>query len=250
MSIWSKALAVALSATLMGFGATAVQAKGHKDYDSCHPKTCEPPPPPPMCCPAPVIQTPTINSTCCELPVVQPRCPTGCAVNSKEFNKAEKEAFRTQKDALKARNKQQKAIAKAQHELEEKTAQQQRRIDKATDHLNHEANELVEANAKYEAFFGGPSEAVAAATPEPQPEPEPVIIRSKPEPEPIAEAAPQPAPVVEEQQVVLLEPTPAPVTEPAPVEKPKELPRTASPLSLIGLIGLLSMSGYATRFFR
>src|SRR4029453_16944622 len=243
MAIWSKALAVALSATLMGFGATAVQAKGHKDYDSCHPKTCEPPPPPPMCCPAPVIQTPTINSTCCELPVVQPRCPTGCAVNSKEFNKAEKEAFRTQKDALKARNKQQKAIAKAQHELEEETAKEQRRIDKATDHLNHEANELVEANAKYEAFFGGPSEAVAAATPEPQPVPE-TITR---EPEPVAETKPEP---VVEEQVAVLEIPAAPATEPAPVEKPKELPRTASPIPLIGLIGLLSMSGYATRLFR
>src|SRR5262245_64598092 len=105
MSVWSKALAVALVATLLGFGATAVQAQDHKDYDSCHPKTCEPPPPPPMCCPSPVVETPTIDSTCCELPVVNPRCPTGCAaVNRKEFRKAEKEALRTQKDALKARD--------------------------------------------------------------------------------------------------------------------------------------------------
>src|SRR5262245_45136895 len=151
MSIWSKALAVALSATLMGFGATAVQAKDHKDYDICQPKTCEPPPPPPMCCPAPVVQTPTIDNNCCELPVVQPRCPTGCAaLNPKEFRKAEKEALRTQKDALKARDKQQRTVAKAQQKLEEYAAKQQRKIDKATDHLNHEANELVEANAQYE----------------------------------------------------------------------------------------------------
>jgi hypothetical protein len=44
---------------------------------------------------------------------------------------------------------------------------------------------------------------------------------------------------------VVIVPTPAPET------KPKELPRTASPMGLIGLIGLVSMTGgYVARFFR
>jgi LPXTG-motif cell wall-anchored protein len=42
---------------------------------------------------------------------------------------------------------------------------------------------------------------------------------------------------------------PAPQPEPAP-PTPKELPRTASPMELVGLVGLLSMSGFATGYFR
>jgi hypothetical protein len=201
-----------------------------------------------------VLQKPApIEPACCAMPTVTPRCgppvQTGCCpVDPKDVSKAEKEALHAQHEAAEACKKQQKAIAKAQHELDEEYARQQSRIDKANAHLNHEVSELQEANAKYESFFGGPSEAVAEVTPQPEPE----IIRSKPEPEPIAETRPQPEPVVEEQQVVILQTPPAPVTEPAPapIEKPKELPRTASPFSLFGLIGLLSMSGYATRFFR
>ena len=244
MYVWSKALAVALVASLWGFGATALQAKNHKDQNSCAP---------PEACPAPVVPKTTITAPCCPIPEVQKRCgpvQTGCCpVDPKDVSKAEKDAMHAQHEAAEACKQQQKAIAKAQHELDEAQARQQRRIDKANAHFNHEVSELQEANAKYESFYGGPSEAVAEVTPQPEPE----IIRSKPEPEPIAETRPQPAPVVEEQQVVVLEPPPAPVTEPAPapVEKPKALPRTASPFSLIGLVGLLSsMSGYATRFFR
>jgi hypothetical protein len=78
----------------------------------------------------------------------------------------------------------------------------------------------------------------AVTTPEPQPEPQPeaqaIIIT--------------PAPTVET-------PSPAPTTETAqnteaPQPQPKQLPRTASPLELIGLIGLASMSGSLIRFFR
>jgi LPXTG-motif cell wall-anchored protein len=45
----------------------------------------------------------------------------------------------------------------------------------------------------------------------------------------------------------------ATVVEPAPIPEttPKELPKTASPMGLIGLIGFLSVTGgYVTRFFR
>jgi hypothetical protein len=44
-----------------------------------------------------------------------------------------------------------------------------------------------------------------------------------------------------------MEPAPEPMPEP---EKPKELPKTSSPMDLLGLVGLVSMSGYMTRFFR
>ena len=83
-------------------------------------------------------------------------------------------------------------------------------------------------------------------------QPDPEIERTKPMEEPTP--AP-PTPVVETPQ-----PTPAPTPEIVIVEQakvvetpaaPKELPKTASPLSLFGLIGLLStMTGYLTRYFR
>jgi hypothetical protein len=71
----------------------------------------------------------------------------------------------------------------------------------------------------------------------PLPQPEAPVVLSKPEPLP----EPIPQPTVQE--------TP-PVIAPAPPEAPKHLPKTASPMGLIGLIGLASMSGYLTRFFR
>jgi hypothetical protein len=55
---------------------------------------------------------------------------------------------------------------------------------------------------------------------------------------------PAPAPV----QVAQAEPTPAPAAEPAPVPQPspmpEELPKTASELPLLGLIGALSLAAY------
>lgn len=84
------------------------------------------------------------------------------------------------------------------------------------------------------------------------------------EPAPAAEPEPAPAPAVAEA------PAPAPAPEPAPVEESRvaqaqpeprsvgtsgqvaaELPATASPLALSGLLGLLSLAGAAgIRFFR
>jgi hypothetical protein len=229
MLLRSKALAVALSASLLGFGATAVQAKDH------HNAQC----PAPQTCPAPVLEKPTpVSVPCCEVPEVQHRC--GCSLDQGYLSKQEKEAVKRRDDAAKAWRKQQKAIAKANKNLEEKYAKEQRRIDKANEHLNHEVAEFLEVN--------GPSEAVAEAAPV---QPEPEIERAKPT---------EPAPVVEPTPAPTVEPTPAPTPEisilqveptPAPVEKPKALPKTASDLSLIGLIGLVStMTGYMTRFFR
>jgi hypothetical protein len=60
--------------------------------------------------------------------------------------------------------------------------------------------------------------------------PEPAVIAPAPEPPPAA-AAPEPAPVPQ-----------APAPAPAPAVR-EQLPRTASPMALAGLLGLLSMGG-------
>ena len=93
------------------------------------------------------------------------------------------------------------------------------------------------------------------------PAPEPVAVAAEPvaeAPAVVAEApaaAPEPAPqaeiAVEERQVAAA--APAPLPEPAPravgtsgqQEQAAELPRTASPLALTGLLGLLSLAGAA-----
>jgi len=175
---------------------------------------------------------------------------TGCCGvidNSKDIDKAHKEALHAYHEAQEACQKRQKAIAKAQHEIDEKVAKQQARIDRANDHFNHEVSELQEANAKYESFFGGPTEATAAVIPEPEVQPAPYIAVIEPAPALTAQVA-QPEPT--EEIAAVIETTP--VTEPTPAPTPlKQLPRTAGEMSLIGLIGMLSLTGgYLTRFFR
>jgi hypothetical protein len=105
-------------------------------------------------------------------------------------------------------------------------------------------------------------EVIAAAEPAPAPEPAPVaVVADAPAPEPapapaiVAEAAapaPEPAPVVEETRIAA---APAAQAEPRPVgtsgQVAAELPSTASPLALSGLLGLLSLAGAAgLRLFR
>lgn len=85
-----------------------------------------------------------------------------------------------------------------------------------------------------------------AAEPAPEPEPAPAPVAVAPAPEP---AAPAPAPSVEERIAANQAPS-----EPRPVGtsgQADELPRTASPLALSGLLGLLSLAGAAgLRLFR
>ena len=103
---------------------------------------------------------------------------------------------------------------------------------------------MSEANAKLESL-NAPSEccAVAEATPQAQPE----VARALPEP--IVQPAPEPAPVIENNEIAVIEPAPTPAPEPTP--EPAQLPKTASPMNLIGLIGLASMAGsYIRRSFR
>ena len=186
MYVWSKTLAVALVVTFWGYGATALQAKDHTNQSCAKPQSC----------PAPVLQKPApIESSCCPMPTVQSHCgppvQTGCCpVDPKDVTKAQKEALHAQHEAAEACKNQQKAIAKAQHELDEKYAKEQSRIDRSNAKLNHEVSELQEANAKYESFYGGPTEAAAEVTPTPQPQAEvqPVPpVAPQPEPTPLLE---------------------------------------------------------------
>src|SRR5262249_43553315 len=164
------ALAVALVVTLWGYGATALQAKDRKNQSN---QSCQKP----QGCPAPVIQKPVVESSCCPIPKVQEHCgpPVQCGCcpvdDSKNIDKAHKEALHAYHEAAEACQKRQKAIAKAQQELDEKVAKEQGRIDRANDHFNHEVSELQEAIAKYDGFYGAPTEAAAEVIPEPQPQP-------------------------------------------------------------------------------
>ena len=165
MYVWSKTLAVALVVALWGYGATTLQAKDHNNQ-SC--------PKPQGSCPAPVIQRPMVESSCCPIPTVQTHCAapvqTGCCGvidNSKDIDKAHKEALHAYHEAQEACQKRQKAIAKAQHEIDEQVAESQSRIDRANDHFNNRVSELQEANAKYESFYGGSTEAAAEVTAQP-----------------------------------------------------------------------------------
>jgi len=76
----------------------------------------------------------------------------------------------------------------------------------------------------------------------PAPEPAPAEVTPAPEPEQPAPQAEQPAPQPEQPQT---EPaTPAP--EPTPAPQPTELPKTASSMPLLGLIGILSLGAAAS----
>ena len=243
-------LAVAFFLVLSGFGSAQLQAQ-HHDSKGCGceapPPPCkvEPPPceckpleplPPPCSCPAPTISRPCVTQ------------PEGCGpVDPKEVKRLQRQAEHAQHEAAEACARQARAAARAQKRIDEAADRGQRDIDRAQAHVQHEVGEWGEAVAKYNSL--GKSESVAqecppkeestaaVTTPEPQPEPE------QPQTQAIIIA---PAPSVE---------TPAPTTETAqnteaPQPQPKQLPRTASPLELIGLIGLASMSGSLIRFFR
>jgi hypothetical protein len=226
----SGALALALAS--WGFGSGELQAKGQQ---------C----PVQKACPAPVLQKP---AACCPAPVLEkpsaPPAETCCPVDPKEVKKAQKEAEHAQHEAAEACERQQKAAQKAQERIDKAAAKGQADVDAANAKLQDRNSEWAEANAKLESL-SGTTEAVAQTTPEAQCEP--AITRAKPEPAPEPAVQPAPEPKVEEEVAVIQPETPAPIEEPKPVK----LPKTASPLDLIGLIGLLSLTGGSvSRFFR
>jgi hypothetical protein len=86
-----------------------------------------------------------------------------------------------------------------------------------------------------------------AAEPEPAPAPEPAAVAEAPAPAP----APAPDPVaVEEERIAADATLPAAESQTRAVgtsgQEPAELPATASPLALSGLLGLLSLAGAAS----
>jgi hypothetical protein len=107
------------------------------------------------------------------------------------------------------------------------------------DPLGHELH-LFEVEV---ASFREPAPARAAApeivTPVPPAREEPAAEAAPPAPEPAIAAAPEPAPAQPE-------PAPAPAVTPEPQPEPvAQLPRTAGPLPLAGLAGLLSLAAAA-----
>jgi LPXTG-motif cell wall-anchored protein len=216
-----RVLAVVLAIALLGFGIPALHAK---DKDSQHGYSSSCPAPKEVeSCPAPK----KVES--CAPAVVQPEpvC-NSCPVDPKKVRKAEKEAEHAQHEAAEECERNHKKIAKEQQKAAEEQAE-------ANEHMA-KANELATSGPS--AMCCPSQQPVAEAQPT-QPEPSIAIITPLPEPTPEVTPAPTPE--------VTLPPPPAPIAEAQP---PKELPRTASPMSLIGLIGLLSMSGSLTGFFR
>jgi hypothetical protein len=242
LAIW-QVLAAALLITLGGFGSPVLQAKEHGSTQQQ------------KGCPTALREKPTL-----------PPAETCCPVDPKDVHKAQKAADHAQHEAAEACKRQQQAAQRAQRKVDEAQAKGNKDIDNANAKLEQRKSESTEASAKLDSLTG-PSESVAQA----QSQPEADIMRSKPEPAETpaaqatpessetnkgvpmtAEAAPAPAPAQ-------VNPAPAPAPEmasPTPMseqkqEKPKALPKTASPMGLIGLIGLASMSGgYLIRFFR
>jgi len=244
-------LAVAFFLVMWGFGSAELQAQHHNSKGG----QCEAASPAPQC-PCNVRMKPLPQP--CDVPapqITKPCVPPSegcCPVDPKEVKKSQKEAEHAQHEAAEACKRQQEAAKRAQRRIDEAAERGQKDIDRAHAHLEHENGEWAEAVAKYNSLGGG-SESVAEETP--QKETESATTLTKPEPQPETQAiiiAPAPTPSVET-------PSAAPSTEtaqnteapqPQPKELPKQLPRTASPLELIGLIGLASMSGSLIRFFR
>jgi hypothetical protein len=84
-----------------------------------------------------------------------------------------------------------------------------------------------------------PEEPVTSVEPSP-------VTSTQPEPAPVA-AEPAPTPEPAPQGPVAASQAPAPAPEPQPAE-PAELPHTASVMPLLGLLGLLSLVGFAFTF--
>jgi hypothetical protein len=100
--------------------------------------------------------------------------------------------------------------------------------------------------APEEVAVAEPTTPPAAEAPaEPAPQPAPAAVTPAPAPEESAPAAEQPAPAPQEQPQTEQA---APSAEPAPAEnpQPEKLPKTASSMPLVGLIGLLSLGAAAS----
>jgi cell division protein FtsN len=185
-------------------------------------------------CPAPVVrEKPTMPAETC------------CPVDPKEVHKAQKAAEHAQHEAAEACKRQQRAAEKAQRKVDEAQAKGNHEIEEANAKLEQRKSQYVEEQAKLDALTGS-SQATAQAQTQPPEESE--IMRTKPEPTP--QPTPLPAPEAKPAPAPEVRP-PAPPAPESTLEKPKELPKTASPMGLLSLIGLVSTAGsFLTGFFR
>ena len=235
-----QVFALAILITLGGIGAPSLQAQDQSQGAYCPPK--------PSC----TVTVPDCPVQRLEKPCAPPQCETCCPVDPKEVKKAQKNADHAAHEAAEACRRQQRAAAKANHEIEEAYDRQNRRIDSAHEKWEQRRAEYADALSKSATLNAQQQQQQAATTVEcpakeaecPAPE-----VRTKPEPVPVT-----PEPRLEETPSVTPAPEPAPAPETAPPisqVQPKELPKTASPLELIGLIGIASsITGYMGRFFR
>jgi hypothetical protein len=141
-------------------------------------------------------------------------CQTNCPVQSCPTNCAAVDKH-AQHEAEEAREREEKAAEHARHEAEEECAKQQ----KAYEHAQHEAEEARErAEAKQPAcnMCAPKCEPVCAPKCEPKEISTVIVVKPAPQPEPF----------------------------------PHGLPKTASPTRLIGLVGILSLTGFGIRFRR
>jgi hypothetical protein len=241
LAFW-RVFAIAIVINLVGFGSSSLRAQGQ----GCGVQQKD--------CPPPVLR---------EKPTVPPP-ESCCPVDPKDVKKAQKAAEHAQHEAAEECKRQQRAAHKAQERVDKAQAKGTDEINKANAKYEQDRADAAQAQAKLDSLTGSSNQAVAQ-TPSTN---ENDIMRSKPSETPMTpEAAPLPAPA----PMPAPEATPAPAPTPAPEstirskpeeaestnmpeqtqQKPKQLPKTASPLELIGLIGLVSMTGgYLTRFFR
>ncbi len=141
-------------------------------------------------------------------------CPTSCPAQTCPTNCAAVDKH-AQHEAEEARERAEKAAEHARHEAEEECARQQ----KAYEHAQREAEEARErAEAK-----------------------QPACNMCAPKCEPVCAPKCEPKEI---SAVIVVEPAP----QPTPGPFPQGLPKTASPMSLIGLVGALSLTGFGIRF--
>ena len=233
LAFW-QALAIVLMIAI-SMGARSAQAQDNSSAPACcqreKPKTVEP-----QCKPKPIECCPT-QQEITQCPVnVQPNC---CPVDPKQVAKDQKAADHAAHEAAEACKRHQKEVEKQQAKLDAAAAHAQHEIDEKQAKIDKRNGEYADANAKLDSAQCCPTEAVAETTPEPE------IERAKPEPvaPPAAVIEVQPAPVYQAPQIT--------EEKPQAPEEPAKLPKTASPMELIGLIGLISLSArYSKRYLR
>jgi hypothetical protein len=189
-------------------------------------------------------------------------CQGTTSASTTDIRKAEKEVDRAQADVAKACQARQRAAMKAERSGDQ--AKANAKLEKYNAILQKRQCELSQAQARLNSLQGNTAVArnsteetqtnIAEAEPAPvAPAPAPSIPETEQPQSNLAESAPPApapsAPSTESTQSNQPTQSIASNSEPQNTE-PRELPRTAGSLDLLGLVGLLSMGGYFTTFLR